>query len=72
MNNQEVKEIFANFWRARRLLDLAVKLKNEHTQDSKRTSQDLLGASVVFLHATLEELLRTVARARWVELSNDD
>lgn len=54
-----------NLWRSRRLVDLS-------TKEISQTKQDLLGAGVVFLHATLEEFCREVALTRWLELEDED
>jgi phosphoribosyl 1,2-cyclic phosphodiesterase len=67
MDEQEFNYTLNNLWRSRRLIDLT-----ENTEIEKETQNDLLGAAIVFLHATLEEFLRGIAIRQWLKLNDDD
>jgi hypothetical protein len=67
MDEKEFKHTLNNLWRSRRLIDLA-----KETEIAKETQNDLLGAAIVFLHATLEEFLRGVAIREWLKLNDED
>jgi hypothetical protein len=67
MDEKEFKHTLNNLWRSRRLIDLA-----KETEIAKETQNDLLGAAIVFLHATLEEFLRGVAIREWIKLNDED
>ena len=67
MDEKEFKHTLNNLWRSRRLIDLA-----KETEIPEQTQNDLLGAAIVFLHATLEEFLRGVAIREWIKLNDED
>ena len=60
MEKEDLKNTIGNLWRARRFIDLASNL-----EEQDENSADLLGAAIVFLHATLEEYLRIIALREW-------
>jgi len=64
---EEFQYTLNNLWRARRLVDLSKEIKTP-----EETRSDLLGAAVVFLHATLEEFLRGVALREWFKLEDEN
>jgi hypothetical protein len=64
---EEFQYTLNNLWRARRLVDLSKEIKTP-----KETRSDLLGAAVVFLHATLEEFLRGAALREWFKLDDEN
>lgn len=66
MKKEDLMHAINNLWRARRFIDLALTMDEN---DEKRA--DLLGAAIVFLHATLEEYLRLVAIQEWVKLDKE-
>lgn len=66
MKQKDLLQAIGNLWRARRLLDLASKV--DIVEESRA---DLLGATIVFLHATLEEYLRSTALRQWPRLQKD-
>ena len=67
MDEKEFKHTLNNLWRSRRLIDLA-----KETEIPEQTQNDLLGAAIVFLHATLEEFLQVVAIGEWLKLNDED
>jgi hypothetical protein len=67
MDEKDFKYTLNNLWRSRRLIDLA-----KETEIPEQTQNDLLGAAIVFLHATLEEFLRGVAIREWIKLNDED
>jgi hypothetical protein len=66
MKKEDLMHAINNLWRARRFIDLASTMEEN---DEKRA--DLLGAAIVFFHATLEEYLRLVALQEWVKLDKE-
>lgn len=66
MKKEDLRHAINNLWRSRRFIDLASSMEEG---DEKRA--DLLGAAIVFLHATLEEYLRLVALQEWVKLDKE-
>jgi hypothetical protein len=67
MDEKDFKYTLNNLWRSRRLIDLA-----KETEIPEQTQNDLLGAAIVFLHATLEEFLQVVAIGEWLKLNDED
>ncbi len=63
MKKEDLRHAIQNLWRARRFIDLASKI-----EDNNENETDLLGAAIVFLHATLEEYLRLIALQEWPRL----
>ena len=66
MKKEDLRHAINNLWRARRFIDLASKM-----EESDENRADLLGAAIVFLHATLEEYLRLVALQEWPKLEKE-
>ena len=66
MKNKDLKNAIENLRRSRRFIDLAAK-----TEDEDENRADLLGAAIVFLHATLEEYLRVIALQERIKLDKE-
>ena len=66
MKREELNHTMRNLWRSRRFIDLASEVEEQGESHS-----DLLGAAIIFLHATLEEYLRLTAIREWPKLESE-
>ena len=66
MKKEDLLHAIGNLWRARRFIDLASRV-----EEQDESYADLLGAAIVFLHATLEEYLRNTALREWPKLEDE-